>query len=152
MGKRFIDTKLMQKEWYMDLTTTEKAAWLYLLCECDAVGVWKPNFRLADFCIGEAVDWEGLLKSTNGNIQVLENGKWFLVDFCDFQYGELKATCKPHASYISLLKKHGLFGTLYKGFEYPLNRVQEKEKELELEKEEEDSNPFDIVKAAIKKV
>ena len=67
-----------------------------------------------------------------GNIEVLKNGKWWLMDFCRFQYNKLNENCKPHKSYISLLERHGLLERV-KG----IHTVQEKEKDKELEKEKE---------------
>jgi len=207
------------------------------------VGVCSLVKRMATFMIGEEIDWDSFIPKCNNNIEILDNGKLFLVDFCKFQYGILSTNCKPHQSYIRLLQHHGLidrvvidefdivirrkrvsmkkkleifsrdefqcqycseklskdeleidhfypvilggdnsddnlvtsckncnglkwdkhptiFITEIQNREYKildrvyklLDTLQEKEKELELEKEEEDSNPFDTVRAAIKKV
>jgi uncharacterized phage protein (TIGR02220 family) len=115
--KRFTDTDIWQKEWFMNLTATEKAAWYYLCSVCDNVGVWTPNLKLANFQIGADVGWEKLLESSNGNIKKLGNGKWWLVDFCTFQHPDLKeeSTSPAVRSYIILLEKHGLFQEYMKG-------------------------------------
>jgi uncharacterized phage protein (TIGR02220 family) len=123
--KRFTDTEIWNKPWYRKLPPEMKCAWDYVTDHCDNVGVWVPDMDAAEFFIGSTVDWDDLLRRCNGNIRCLESGKWWLPDFCDFQYGELKDTCPPHRSYISLLKKHSLFIPYSKG-SYTL---QEKEKE-----------------------
>jgi uncharacterized phage protein (TIGR02220 family) len=130
--KRFTDTDIWQKEWFMNLTTTEKAAWYYLCSACDNVGVWTPNFRLANFQIGADVHWEKLIESSNGNIKKLGNGKWWLVDFCTFQHPDLKeeSTSPAVRSYIILLEKHGLFQEYIKG----IGRLPVASKEREQEK------------------
>ncbi len=142
MPKRFFDTELWRKEWYRKLSPAEKEAWIYLTAHCDNVGVIRVDTELANYLIGSPVDWDVLPSKVNGNLEVLPNGKFWLVDFCEFQYGELQVNCKPHASYIALLRKHGLlclFLKTNKGYGYPIDRVQDKiRKELELEQEKEE--------------
>lgn len=131
MSKRFTDTAIWEKRWFRELSVTEKTVWFYLKDRCDSVGVWEGDRETAEFLIGEPVDWEGFRQRCNENIVEMDNGKWWLQDFCDFQYGELVETCKPHVSYIRALEKHGLL----KGYRKGLETLQEKEKEKELEKE-----------------
>lgn len=133
MSKRFRDTELWGKEWFVALTCAERCAIDYILCRCDPVGVWPPAFSVAERLIGEPVNWDELPAKTNNNIRVLPNGKWFVTDFVEFQYGKLRENCAPHRLYLSLLEKHGLT----EGYAYPCERVKEKEKEKELEKEKE---------------
>jgi hypothetical protein len=130
----------------MDLGVADKMAVMYLFAKCDAVGVWVPNYKLANFQLGAEVDWETLPEKCNGNIEVLANGKWWLKDFCEFQYGALREECKPHASYLSLLRKHGLEG-YPKGMHTLKEKETEKEKEEELEKEK-DKELYHAVEAA----
>ena len=135
--KRFTDTALWDKEWFMNFSPIEKVAWYYIKDKCDNVGVWSPNFGLANFVIGKPVDWDKLLIHSNGNITAMDNGKWFIVDFVDFQYGELKETCPPHKSYIKLLSKHGLLKGYSKGISTLQDKDKEKDKDKDKEKEEE---------------
>ena len=132
MSKRFLDTGIWERPWFMELEPADKMAIMYLFAKCDAVGVWVPNFKLADFQLKATVDWDGLLGKCNGNIRVLEGGKWFLPDFVTFQYGELDEGCRPHRAYIALLEKHGL-----KGYGYPIDRVKDKDKELDKDKDKD---------------
>lgn len=98
----------------MDLTPSEKLAWFYIKDHCDNVGVWTPNFRLAEFVIGFQLDWEKFADKCNGNIAILENGKWWLVDYCSFQHKDLVANPEGGSSnavksYVRDLKDHGLY-------------------------------------------
>ena len=136
MAKRYRDTEIWGKEWYVSLTCAERNAIDYVLCRCDAVGVWPPAFSVAERLIGESVDWEELPGKTNGNIEVLDNGKWFVTDFVEFQYGKLRESCAPHRCYLALLEKHGLDERVVKGF---LGTHKEKEKELEKELEDKEA-------------
>jgi hypothetical protein len=110
MKKRFMDVDIWEKKWWRSLTPTEKAAWHYVTSKCDNVGVWDADLDLADFSIGDSVDWEGFRERVNGNIEVLPNGKWWLVDFCEFQHPDLLGGSTTNAckSYVSLLRKHDL--------------------------------------------
>lgn len=108
MSKRFRDREIWQKPWYRKLSPEDRGAWDYLADRCDNVGVWVPDFEAAKFYINGKPDWENLPGKCNGNIKILDSGKWFLVDFCRFQYGELKQSNRAHASYLALLRKHGI--------------------------------------------
>lgn len=120
MSKRFFDTNTWAKPWFRELSPAEKTAWFYILTHCDAVGAWDADTKMADFCIGDAVDWEHLKAASNGNIEVMENGKWWMVDFCRYQYGkkvrpsrdfELKVRKEYtlHDNIHALLLQHGLW-------------------------------------------
>ncbi len=109
------------------------------------MGVWIPDEESAEYFIGQTVDWDLLVDSSNGNIQRLDNGKWWLPDFCRFQYGTLDENTKDRArlSYIRLLKNHGLWkkGGASKGLVSPLQGAKDKNKtrtRLEKEKEQEE--------------
>jgi hypothetical protein len=145
MFKRFHDTEKWKLPWYRKLSTAEKCAWDYITSNCDNVGVWVPDFEMAEYCIGGAIDWENFAVKCNGNIAILNNGKWWLVDFCKFQYSELSedSNSKPIISYVKLLKMHGLW-TLYNenqrvsiGYTYGIHTVQDKDKDKDKDKEQE---------------
>ena len=140
MPKRFADTELWSKEWFMNLAPAEKCAFQYIAAKCDNVGVWSPNYRLAEFVIGSEIAWLELPEKINSNVVILDSGKWWLTDFCRFQYGDLTPDCRPHKSYIELLKKHGLWDAFLKGIDrvsVPLAKGTRKGKELDKDKEKE---------------
>jgi hypothetical protein len=144
MSKRFRDTDIWKKPWFRSLSPAEKMAWQYITDNCDNVGIWEPDFELADFFIGEKVDYSALIGKCNDNIEVLSSGKWWIVSFCDFQYGELKPNSIPHQSYIKLLKKHGLFDRACKGLPNPCQRVKDKDKDKDKEKDKEKEKEKEI--------
>lgn len=144
MAKRFTDTALWEKEWFAGLSPAEKCAWFYIKDRCDPVGVWEPSFTIANFYIGEKIDWNAFRDKCNGNIRVLDNGKWWLVDFCVYQYVHLDENSKapPIVSYIKLLKKHGLWEHYLKGINtlsipYPKGRASPKDKDKEKDKDQD---------------
>jgi hypothetical protein len=124
----------------MELEPAQKTAFFYLKDKCDNVGVWSPNFKLADIQIGCHIDWEKLVEDSNENIIILENGKWFIKDFCEFQYGgiDFNSNSKPIQSYIKTIEKHNLtdfFKGLSKGIDGVSVSVHKQDKEKVKEKE-----------------
>lgn len=109
MSKRFFDTAKYSRPWFRDLAPTEKCAWDYITASCDNVGVWITDFKGAEFNIGGSLDWKAFPSKCHGNIIVLDDAKWWLSDFCSFQYGTLTECNKIQISYINLLKRHGLY-------------------------------------------
>ena len=116
MSKRFIDTELWGKPWFFELTPAEKLAFLYLLSQCDYVGVWTCNFRMAEFTIGSQLDWNKFRDKCHGNIEQISDTKWWLVDYCIFQHqdlspkdGEVESNNNAVKGYVKALRKHGLW-------------------------------------------
>lgn len=132
MAKRFTDTGKWKDIWFQDLPLKYKLFWIYLLDECDNSGVWKPNFRLATFQIGEPFEEIEAKRILSDRIEFTEDGYWFIKKFIDFQYGELSESCKPHASVIQLLKKHKI-----KGYPKGIHTLKDKDKDKENDKEDD---------------
>ena len=148
-GKRLRDTALWDKPWFTALSPAEKCAWDYMTDKCDNVGVYYVNATIANTHIGEEVDWQSLPEKCNGNIVVLSDSKWWLIDFCSFQHPDLDPTSKskPIMSYIRDLKKHGLWdgdNRCPKGMDTLCHAVQGKERQGKVRQGEED--PFGNMK------
>ena len=128
--KRFTDTAIWDKPWFRKLSASEKCALHFIKDKCDNVGVWVTDFESGDYFIGDKIDWESFREKLNNNIVVLENGKWWMIDFCTFQYGFLSDNPKNkiHNSYIDLLKRHKLY-SVYKDYARGMDTEQDKDKE-----------------------
>lgn len=120
MAKRFTDTNKWEDPWYMDLSPEFRSAFEYVLDKCSNIGLWKPNKRLCEFCIGFKVDWDAFAAALGKErLAVLDNGDWWLLKFIDFQHGVLDedSKSKPIMAYIRELKKHNLWIDYQKGMD-----------------------------------
>lgn len=143
--KRFTDTDIWDKSWFMALSCKQKCLVRFLFDKCDNCGIWEPNYRIAEIYIGEAVTEEEILAIDEGNqFEVLENGKIFASGFCEFQYGELTETCKPHLPIIKKLKKLGLYEYVSKGYPKGIDTLKEKEQEKDTDKEKEEEKEKEV--------
>lgn len=143
--KRFTDTDIWDKEWFMSLSPKLKCLVKFVRDKCDHSGVWQPNWILAATYIGEIVDEKELLSIDGGKqFEKMKCGKIYCVGFVFFQYGELKETCMPHRKVISLLKKHGIFERVSKGYRKGIERDKDKDKDKEEDKEEEKEGLFSV--------
>jgi hypothetical protein len=151
MGKRFTETNKWDDPWYRELTPQAKHGWNYLLDKCDAAGVISLDRKLADFQIGEAVDWDALIANSEGRIERLSERKLWLPGFIPFQVGRLSVDCKAHNPIFASLEKHGLIDRVSNGIPKGIQTLQEKDKEEEKDKDKEKegvqgkpkSSPFD---------
>jgi len=111
MAKRFTDSNKWNDPFYLDMPMNFKLAYSYILDLCDAVGVWVVNTRMAEFCIGEKIDWDAFKSYMGDRLFIINNQKWWMVKFCSFQYGVLNSDSgsRPIKSHIKLLKKHNLW-------------------------------------------
>jgi hypothetical protein len=136
MSKRFTDTEIWDKEWFMALSTKHKCLIRFLFDKCDQAGVWSANWMLASQYIGEKVTEDDLI-TISERVEKIATGKFFIVDFIEFQYGTLSENCKPHLKIIALLKKYELFKRVCIGYTTPLQRVEDKDKEKDKEEDKE---------------
>lgn len=154
MGKRFTDTEKWKKQWFGDLTPKNKLLWIYLCDTCSGAGIADFSERFFSFAVGFKVTRDMLTKAFKDKICWIEQNKFFIPSFIEFQYGQLNEACKPHKPHIQELLKLGLLTmengkgivTLPKGYRYPtdtlsipfqkgINTLEEKEKEKEKEQE-----------------
>lgn len=129
--KRFTDCDKWDDPWFMELSPVAKLLWFYLLDRCDNSGVIAFNSRLAKFQTGAEIN-SGHFKELGDRIETLPVGKLWITKFIQFQYGELKPDCRPHASVIELIRKHGI-----KGYPKGINTIKEQDKDKDTETEQE---------------
>lgn len=81
-----LDPGLLTKEWFRRYRSTEKLAFITLLCVCDEIGVWTIDVEWAEMLTGCRVDWKALVEGSNGNIIILDERHVLIPDYFRFQY------------------------------------------------------------------
>jgi len=110
MAKRFTDTDKWKKPFFRGLDAPYKALWLYILDDCDIAGIWIVDFEIARIRVGDVTELQALEKFGD-HVKAFDNGrKWFIRDFTDFQYGELKESNRMHQAVIKILQSNKLQG------------------------------------------
>ncbi len=109
MPKRFVDTEMWDKKWFMELSPKNKLLVKYVRDKCDIAGIWSPNYLLASVYIGEQVTEEELLSIDNGRQFEKIEDKIYCIGFIDFQYGaSLNPDSPIHKKIIDILSKYGI--------------------------------------------
>lgn len=110
MAKRFVDTELWDKKWFMQLTTKQKCLVKYVRDKCDVAGIWDCNYHLASVYIGEIVTEQELLEIDNGKqFQKIADEKIYCTGFIEFQYGQTLNEQSPiHKKVMEILDKYGI--------------------------------------------
>tara|TARA_R110000824_G_scaffold313164_1_gene500024 strand:- start:1247 stop:1996 length:750 start_codon:yes stop_codon:yes gene_type:complete len=125
MAKRFTDNQKWSKSWFMNLTVEEKLLWIYITDSCDHAGIWEVNWKLTSFMVGFQVI--KLPDNFKKQIQVISDNKYWIKDFCQFQYGTLNSNNRAHNSVINILSNYNLGA--YKGLTSPLQGHKDKDKD-----------------------
>lgn len=110
MSKRFVDTELWDKKWYMTLSPKLKCLAKYVRDKCDLAGIWDCNYQLASVYIGEKVTEEELLAIDNGKqFEKITEEKVYCTGFIEFQYGQSLNEQSPiHKKVMDILDKYGI--------------------------------------------
>lgn len=110
MAKRLTATEKWIDPWFCGLEPQDKLFWVYLCDNCDHAGIWKVNWPLVKFHLGE---YQFDKTVFNGRIDFLDDETWFLRKFVFFQQKinsieELNPANKCHLSIINILSSKGL--------------------------------------------
>ena len=140
MSKRFTDTEKYKKPFLRGLQGPYKLLWDYLYHSCDHAGIWIVDFQIAQIYLGEdmPVNREDALKYFNvDEVRIIEinQNKWFIKSFIDFQYGQLNEKNRVHFSVIQILKNYDLLDIENKVLTSPLQGVKDKDKSKDKDKD-----------------
>lgn len=137
MAKRYSDTDKWKKPFIRSLQGAYKLLWFYILDDCDHAGIWQVDQDVAELRVGMSIDWEKVPQIFNEKIIFIDENKWFVPDFIEFQYGMLNPQNRVHFSVISLLEKYDLLKFLEKnkGLTSPLQGAKDKDKDKDKDKE-----------------
>lgn len=105
--KIYVDKTIWQKEWFINLDPTMKCLVKYIFENCDSVGVWKQNLRLASMQIGDTITPSHFQFLPVSNFKV-SGDKIIVLDYIPFQYGKLDGSLKDDKDIIYQLEKNNL--------------------------------------------
>jgi hypothetical protein len=74
MAKRLTDSAKWDDPWFAELPSKYKLFYIYLLDECDHAGIWKVNFRKANFMIGETLEQAEVLRYMSDRVKRVDDG------------------------------------------------------------------------------
>lgn len=135
MKKRLEDKEKWNHDvWFKKLSTKHKLLWIYLNDICDNVGVFILDIDLVKYQLKGEYSEEEIKNVFEGKIKDLNNGQWWIIEYCFFQYGKIDRNMpknKPHKSYVELLDKHGLWIDYLQTVNTPKEKDQDKAKNPE---------------------
>lgn len=112
MAKRFTDTMKWNEDWFLELSTSNKLFWIYVCDNCNHAGIYKLNKRMFELLIGAKINTDDFLTTINAEkdrIILLDNGKWYITKFIEFQYGPtLNPNNRVHKSILKLLNDNNI--------------------------------------------
>lgn len=129
MAKRDTDTELWSEDWFIDLKGRHQLFYFYIKDRCDQAGFWRPNFKTFEQITGFRINPKSFLDEINADystgekmyrerIKVLENGRWWIVNFISFHFPTLNLQNRFHRSvYHAFSKNVTCENTIKYGFE-----------------------------------
>ena len=113
MAKRYFDTDIWKKKWFRSLSPRYKSVWWYIISQCDHAGFFEPDIEIMSIFIGEELDDVELKEVFKERMEYLDNGKWFIPKFIQFQYNastpeELNLNNRVHKSVYDKLLKYDI--------------------------------------------
>lgn len=108
MAKRLHDTECWNKKWFRELPIQSKLLWLYLLDFCNTAGVVEvDDIKQISFFIGCKIT-EETFKPLLKQLKKIDDKRFLVLDFIEFQYGKLHEAHKMYKKVISELVKFNL--------------------------------------------
>lgn len=114
MSKRFCDTELYEKDWFISLEPEQKLFWEYITKKCNNAGIWDVNPVMAKRILGlsKDIDIQGFAKGCNSDgktrIMVINSGKQiFITTTVKFQLnGTINPKIPAHKGILKQLEEY----------------------------------------------
>jgi len=161
MSKRFTDTEIWKKKWFQKLTTKQRMLFIFIKDNCDCAGVYEPDSIMLSFFF-KTEDIEKEIEAINkSKLQIikLENGRFFVIDFIEFQnkvkIENLNPNFNPHKGILASLNKNNVLSTLVQPLGNPSEGLQgkgmgkgiDKDKSIDIYLSPEIEKVFEIYKS-----
>ncbi len=128
MAKRFTSTDKWRDPWYRKLPYPYRDFWQYILDNCDNAGIWVKDIETAAHFVGGEINEAKAIEYFNAEkerIKTLNGGsKWEVIDYIEFQFGNLTPNNPLHNSIIQLIERYkarGMAG-VFKGYASPSSK------------------------------
>lgn len=140
---RFRDTGIWSEDWYCLLGGEYQKLWDFICDHCDNAGVWKPNIFDFEAKTKFKVDLNTFFRMVTADsprIVKLNNGRWFLPGFINFQWFNKKKSFnlslsnRLHKSLYEILTINEISLTSVRG----LKEVLKTSMDMDMEKDKED--------------
>ena len=149
MTKRFCDTEIWNKSWFLDLPIKQKLLTKFIFDNCDCAGIYEISWRLLKFYFDEEITKEDFQKIKQ--VKFLNENTIFVEDFILFQCSinsltDLNANNNAHKGIIKRLEKYNLLQAPNVPLTSPSLGAHSgaQEKEMEKEKEKDKDKEKDI--------
>lgn len=134
MSKRFCDTEIWQKDWFLNLTDTQKLLTKFVFDNCDCAGIYEISWKMLKVFFNSEItkkDFEAIKQ-----VKFIDDNTVFIEDFILFQCGisslkDLNPNNNAHKGIIKRLEKLGANKGLTRGSCGAHSAAQEKEEEKE---------------------
>ena len=155
MAKRFISTQFFEDPFISELSKDNKLFYIYLVTNCDHVGIIDINWKLAEFLTdikGLSKGRETVVEQLGNRIVRLKTGYFFIPRFVPFQYGaKLNPNANVHKSVIKRLTELNLINDdlslrVEQGLTNPLVTPKDKDKAKALVKAKDEAKIMDKYK------
>lgn len=143
MAKRFTDTDKFSDPWYRRLSTKNKLLWDWMLCSCDHAGLISIDLEFVEMVIGEKFEDDVIEAHFSDRIYKLSPFKYFIPKFIKFQYGELNAASRIHASVIKKLLEHGIDYMRFDTLSVKSHTLKDKDKAKDKEQDKDQDKEQD---------
>lgn len=152
MAKRLTESEKWKDPWFSNLTNDEKIVWLYLLDDCDNAGVWQSNIKLLNFNCNTNFTEDDLMLIFSERFVKISSDRFFIIKFCEFQYGInfIETKNKAVVSAINKLKQYNLIKENDKGintlsipYQYSIDTPKDKDQEQDKAKNQEKAKDKD---------
>lgn len=142
MVKRFCDTEIWQKDWFLNLSDKQKLLTKFIYDNCDCAGIYEISWRMLKVFFSNTItkeDFEAIKQ-----IKFIDENTIFVEDFVNFQcsvksINDLNPNNNAHKGVIKRLEKYNLFQAPNEPLTSPSlgahSGAQEKEKEKDKEKD-----------------
>lgn len=115
MSKRLHDTEIWSKQWFRTLSCEAKLLWMFLKDKCNCAGIIEvDDVPQIEFFIGKKISTSAFDELKKQFFRI-DSKRIFLIDFIEFQYGNISTTHKMHKKIMNELAKFSI--------KYPIDTV-----------------------------